>query len=186
MSRLRPDWPNFKQSPYGSGLSDCEVVAADIADSAITSAKIADSAIVSADIQNGTITAADIYDTTILTRTIIIHATDTVLAVGDTLATFFIPAEFNNYDLVRAEAAVKIADTTSRVTVQVRDVTGAADMLSVKTTIDTAEKTSYTADTASVVDTTNDTLATGQEIAIDIDSATSAQDLYIILSVRKP
>lgn len=168
-------------------IQDSTIVAADLADCAVTSVKLGDSAATTAKINDGAITASKLYDTTILTRLIEIHATDTTLAVGDTLATFFVPTEFDSYDLVRAAAAVKIVSTTGTPTIQLRDVTGTGDMLSTKITIDSGEKTSYTAVTAPVVDTTNDTLLSGQEIAIDIDSAgTAAEDLYVILSVRKP
>ena len=171
------DWLEIADSGILSGLiADSAVITAKMPDCAVTTLKLADSAV----------TAPKLYDTTILTRIIEIHATDTTLAVGDTVATFFVPIELNNYDLVRAEAAVKVASTAGTPTIQIRDVTGAADMLSTKITVDTAEKTSYTAVTASVIDTANDTLITGQEIAIDIDSAGNAEDLYVILSVRKP
>lgn len=147
---------------------------------------IADSAIGTNKLNDGGVTAAKHYDTTLPTRVIEIHVTDTSLVVGDTAVTIFIPAEFNGYDLVRAEAAVKISSTTGNPTIQIRNVTRSADMLSTKITLDTGEKTSYTAATPSVVDGANDSLATGDELAIDIDSAGSAQDLYVILSVRKP
>jgi hypothetical protein len=168
-------------------LKDSSVSTVKLLDSAVDSTKLADSAVSSAGIQDGTIVAADFYDTRLVTRIVEMHVTDTTLATGDTQATFFVPAELDSYDLVRAEAAVKVISTSGRPTIQLRDVTGAADMMSVKISIDSGEKTSYTSDTASVVDTTNDTVVTGQEIAIDIDSAgTGTQDLYVILSFRKP
>lgn len=159
----------------------------EISDSGVLTGLVADSAITTAKINNAAVTASKHYDTTIVTRIVEVHATDTTLAVGDTVATFFVPAEFDSYDLVRAEAAVKIVSTTGTPTIQLRDVTGTGDMLTTKITIDSGEKTSFTAATASVIDTTNDTVLAGTEIAIDIDSAgTAAEDLYVILSFRKP
>lgn len=158
-----------------------------VADSAVDSGAISDSAVSSANIQDGAIVASDFYDTTLPTRVMQIHATDTTLAVGDTLATFFIPAELNGYDIVRAEACVKVISTSGRPTIQLRNVTIAADVLTNKITLDSGEKTSYTSDTASSVNTSNDSVATGDEIAIDVDSAgTGTEDLYVIVSFRKP
>lgn len=177
MSRMRPVFPYFRLSPVGDIISDCEIGTLQLSDSSVTTAKL----------NGGSVTASKIYDTTILSRVIEIHATDTSLSVGDTLATFFVPAEFDSYDLVRAEAAVKVVSSSGTPTIQIRDVTGSADMLSTKITIDSGEKTSYTAAASSAIDTTNDTLLAGQEIAIDIDSAgTGTEDLYVILTVRKP
>lgn len=160
MSRLRPTVPWFRLAPVPNNI----VI---VPDSSVTASKMSDS--------------------TLHTRVVMIHATDTVVTTADTVATFFVPSELNGYDLVRAEACVKIPDgAPNRVTVQLRDVTGGGDMLVNKITIDATEKTSFTSDTASSIDTTNDTLVTGQEIAIDVDSASTAEDLYVILSVRKP
>lgn len=164
---MRPVHPHFRLSPHGDPITDCEVITSSIA--------------------AGSVTADKLSDTNTFRRLIHVHATDTSLSVGDTLATFFVPAEFDSYDLVRAEACVKVVSTSGRPTIQIRDVTGSADMLVNKITIDSGEKTSYTSDTASSIDTTNDTLLAGQEIAIDVDSAgTGAEDLYVILTVRKP
>ena len=162
------------------------MTSAKIGDSQVGANEIADSAITTAKLNNNGVTADKLSDSNALRRIIEIHVTDTVLAVGDTAATFFVPAELNGFDLIRAEACVKIADTTSRVTVDLRDASDSSALLVNKITLDTGEKTSYGSDTASSIDTTNDTLSTGQEIAIDIDSATSAQDLYVILTIRKP
>ena len=110
--------------------------------------------------------------------------TDTLLATGDSQFHFFIPPELDSWDLVDADAANATPSTTGTPTIQIRNVTDAADMLSTKITIDTAEKTSYTAATPPVIDTGNDSVVTGNEIAIDIDSAGTAEGLNIILSFR--
>jgi len=176
-------------------LSDCAVTSAKLGDTAVISSKISDCAIISSKlgdtavttgkINANAVTADKMSDSNILSRILEIHVTDTTLAVGDTAATFFIPAELNAFDLIKAEACVKVADTAGIPTIQIRNVTDAADMLTTKITIDSGEKTSYTAATASVIDTGNDSVATGDEIAIDIDSGTSAEDLYVILTFKK-
>jgi hypothetical protein len=168
-------------------IADSAIITAKMSDCAVTNAKLGDSAVSGVKLADSSITAAKMSDSTLHTRVIEIHMTDTTISVGDTAATFFVPAELNGYDLVRAEAAVKVYSTSGRPTFQLRDVADTLDMMVNKITIDSGEKTSFTSDTASSIDTTNDTLTTGQEIAIDIDSAgTGVEDVYIILSVRKP
>lgn len=167
-------------------LADSAVITAKMSDCAVTSAKLGDSAVSTIKINDGAVTASKLSDTSIPVRVIEIHATDTSLAVGDTLATFFIPAELNGYDLIGAYGAVKVVSTSGRPTIQIRNVTDSADMLVNKITLDSGEKTSYTADTAFSIDTANDCVETGNEIAIDIDSAgTGTEDLYVILSFIK-
>lgn len=111
--------------------------------------------------------------------------TDTTLATGDSQIHFFIPPELDSWDLVDADAAVSVVSTTGTPTIQIRNVTDAADMLSTKITIDSGEKTSYTAAIAPVIDTANDSVVTGNELAIDVDSAgTGAEGLNVILQFR--
>ena len=118
------------------------------------------------------------------TRIVQLLITDTTLATGDSQFHFFIPPEMDSWDLIDADAAVATASTAGEVTVQLRNVTDAADMLSTKITIDSGEKTSYTAATAPVIDTNNDSVITGNEIAVDIDSAGNAEGLNIIMQFR--
>ena len=168
------------------GIQDGSIVAADLADSAVDSGKLADSAVSSAGIQDGTIVAADFFDTNQPTRITQLVITDTTLATGDSQFHFFIPPELDSWDLVDADAANATPSTTGNPTIQIRNVTDAADMLSTKITIDTAEKTSYTAATPPVIDTANDSVVTGNEIAVDIDSAgANPEGLNVILQWRK-
>lgn len=168
-------------------IADSSVTANELADSAVSTIKMLDNSVTDQKINDGAVTASKFYDTSIPVRVMEIHATDTALAVGDTLASFFIPAELNGYDLISAYGAIKVVSTTGRPTIQIRNVTDGADMLVNKITLDSGEKTSYTSDTAFSIDTANDCVATGNEIAIDVDSAgTGTEDLYVILSFRKP
>lgn len=117
-------------------------------------------------------------------RLVQLVVTDTLLATGDSQFHFFIPPELDSWDLIDADAANPTPSTTGTPTIQLRNVTTAADMLSTKITIDTAEKTSYTAATPPVIDAANDSVVTGNEIAVDIDSAGTAQGLNIMLTFR--
>ena len=111
----------------------------------------------------------------------------TALTTGDGKIIFMIPEEMNGMNLVKAHAMVSTASSSGTPTIQIRNVTDNVDMLSTKITIDASEYTSYTAATAPVIDTTKDDVATGDRIAIDVDSAGSgAKGLTIFLAFRLP
>jgi hypothetical protein len=66
--------------------------------------------------------------------------------------------------------------------IQVRNVTQAVDMLTTRISIDNAENTSYTAAAPPVIDPANSTVATGDIIVVDVDTAGGAVGLDIILA----
>jgi len=107
----------------------------------------------------------------------------TILTVGDGKFTFAISAELNAMNLADADAYVTSVSTSGTPTIQIRNITnGNADMLSTPITIDANENTSYTAATPAVVDTSNDTVTTGDLVTVDVDVAgTGAKGLGIIL-----
>jgi hypothetical protein len=113
-------------------------------------------------------------------------ATD--LAVGDDLATFYIPSAVGGMNLVGVHAYVDAAGTTGTTDIQIHNETQAADMLSTKITIDSAETSSRTAATAAVIDTANDDVAAGDKIRIDVDaiSTTAPKGLFVELEFRLP
>ena len=114
-------------------------------------------------------------------------ADTTVLTTGDGKMLWTVPSDLGGMNLVDADAAVHTVSSSGTPTVQIRNVTQTADMLSTRITIDANEKTSYTAATAPVIDTANDDVATGDEIAIDVDVAgTGAQGLDVILVFQMP
>lgn len=109
------------------------------------------------------------------------------ITTGDGKAHVFIPALLNGHNLVAAHAAVTTVSSSGTPTVQIANVTQAADMLSTKITIDANEKTSYSAATPPVIDTGNDDVATGDELRVDIDVAgTGAKGLVVILTFEAP
>ncbi len=106
----------------------------------------------------------------------------TALTTGDGKLIFLIPAYLNGLNLTVAHAAVSTVSSSGAPTIQIRNVTQAADMLTTKITIDANENTSYTAATAPVIDTANDDVATGDLIAVDCDVAgTGAKGLIVYL-----
>lgn len=107
----------------------------------------------------------------------------TTLTTGDGKLTFCIPSELNNFNLTNAQAFVSTVSSSGTPTVQIANVTDSVDMLSTKITIDANEKTSYTAATPSVIDTTKDDVVTGDILRIDVDVAgTGAKGLGVILT----
>jgi hypothetical protein len=112
------------------------------------------------------------------------------VATGDGAgnARFFVPEEINGWNLVSVAAAVITAGTTGTTDIQIHNVTDAVDILSTKITIDSGEKTSYTAATAPVINTANDDVATGDELRFDVDavSTTAPQGLIVILGFQLP
>lgn len=100
---------------------------------------------------------------------------------------FIVPVELNGHNLVTVAAAVNTVSSSGTPTIQIRNVTQTADMLSTRITIDANEKHSSTAAAAAVIDTGNDDVATGDEIAFDIDVAgTGTKGLTVIMGFQLP
>ena len=114
----------------------------------------------------------------------------TAITTGDGKAGFMVPTKLNGWNLIRCNAGLLGAQSTSGTpTVQIRRVRSgsAADMLSARITIDANESTSHTAATPPVIDTANDDVATGDLIYVDVDVAgTGAKGLIVDLSFQAP
>lgn len=103
-------------------------------------------------------------------RTVSVLINDgTALTTGDGKAYIRIPDECSGFNLVGARAS-RVAGTGT-LTIQIANVTQAADMLTTKITVDTSETDSSTAAVAVVIDTANDDVATGDRLRIDVDDA---------------
>lgn len=106
----------------------------------------------------------------------------TAATTGDGKVIFFIPEWWNGLSLVDCDAYVTGASSSGALTIQIRNITKAVDMLSTAITIDVSELSSLTAATASVINYSNNTVASGDQIAIDVDGAgTSAEGLGVVL-----
>lgn len=111
----------------------------------------------------------------------------TALATGNGKAIVMIPVELNGMNLVDCEAFVTTVSSSGAPTVQIRNITDSQDMLSTEITIDANEKSSLTAATAPVINTSYDDVTTGDLIAIDVDGAgTGAKGLGVLLSFQTP
>lgn len=109
------------------------------------------------------------------------------ITTGDGKMYFRINSELNGFDLWAVAAHVTTVSSSGIPTIQIANVTQAADMLTTKLTIDANEKDSKDAAAAAVIDTANDDVATGDELRVDIDAAgTGAKGLIVELTFRKP
>lgn len=95
---------------------------------------------------------------------------------------FEIPEDLAGKKLLKARAFVTTASTSGLPTVQIRNATAAADMLSTPITIDVGATSSRNATTAAVVDPAHCTVADGDQISVEITAAGSgAKGLGVIL-----
>lgn len=109
------------------------------------------------------------------------------ITTGDGKAYWRVPAVMNGYNLVAVAAHVTTASSSGTPTIQINNVTQGADMLSTRITIDANEKDSSTAAAAAVIDASNDDVATGDEIRIDIDTAgTGTKGLMVEMTFQLP
>ena len=117
-----------------------------------------------------------------------VTAAATSIATGDGQAFFRVPSVMNGWNLVGVAASVFTAGTTNTTDVQVRNVTDSVDILSTVITIDSTEVDTSTAATPAVINTSNDDVATGDRIAIDVDAThtTPAKGLYVELVFQLP
>lgn len=104
------------------------------------------------------------------------------LATGDGQVIFVISSDIGGMHLVDADAFVSTVSSSGTPTVQIRNVTQAADTLSTKITIDANEYTSYTAAAPPAIDPAHSLVATGDLIAVDVDVAgTGAKGLGVVV-----
>lgn len=128
------------------------------------------------------------YGTAVVPLIVFNDSTDCATGDGAGDIWFRVPSVLNGFDLVGVAACCQTAGTTGTMDVQVHNVTQAADMLTTKITIDSAETDSSTAATPAVIDTANDDVATGDQIRIDVDAVhtTPAKGLLVELQFRLP
>lgn len=118
-----------------------------------------------------------------VTVTILVVDNLTTITTGDGKEFLFIPDNLAGLNLIGVRAFVSTVSSSGIVRCNVRNVTDGVDMLTTRVSIDANEKTSVTAATAAVIDTTHDDVALGDEIAIDIDDAgTGAKGLQVALT----
>jgi len=108
------------------------------------------------------------------------------LTTGDVKAYWRCPDLYAGWDLVGAAAHVTTASSSGDITVQVRNITQAANMLTRAIAINEGELDSKDALPA-LIDTTNDDVAEGDAIAVDVDAAgAGTKGLFVELQLRLP
>lgn len=109
------------------------------------------------------------------------------ITTGDGKAYFRVPSTMDGMNLVEVAMSLTTASSSGIPTVQIRNATQTADMLSTKLTIDASETDSSTAANAAVIDAASDDVASGDKIHIDIDVAgTGAKGLLVQMIFRLP
>ena len=112
-----------------------------------------------------------------------VYSDTQTVATGDGKFIFEVSEDMDGMNLIDVETYVTTASSSGNPTVQIRNVTQTADMLTTRCEIDANEKNSKDAATQAVIDTANDDVAWGDHIAIDVDVAgTSAMGLGVILT----
>lgn len=113
--------------------------------------------------------------------------TGSTVTTGDGKFIFAVSDDMDGMDLVDADAYVSTVGSGT-VTVQIRNITQTADMLSTAITIDAGENTSYEATTQPVINTATDDVTVADMIAIDVDGAGGgdAKGLGVILEFAHP
>lgn len=148
---------------------------------------------ISAPTLNGTPTIGDAaawrtaVGVNIRTISIVLMAPTTAASTGDGKAYFEVPASMNGAVITAARLRAITAGTTGTTDVQLHNVTDAVDVFSTKLTIDSTEPSSSTAATPVVINTSNDDLATGDLLRVDVPavSTTPPQGLIFTIEVTK-
>lgn len=124
-----------------------------------------------------------------------VFAAATALSTGDGKKYIPIPAALAGFNLIRLHAILFAKSTSGTPTVQIArgrraDATSAhtfADVLSTLITVDANEYDSRTAATQPVINTSNDDLADGDLLRVDVDGAgTAATGMWITFEAQKP
>lgn len=111
-----------------------------------------------------------------------VFADDELVSAGDGYLFFDVDDDLGGAKLTAVYAYVSTVSSSGAVTIQIHNVTGAADMLSTALTIDASEKRSKTAAIAAAIDPAQAAVADGDEIRIDVDGAgTGAKGLLVTL-----
>jgi len=108
------------------------------------------------------------------------------VATGDGAGDVFyrVPSIMDGYNIVEVACHVQTSGTTNTTDVQLRNVTDTADVLSTKCTIDSGETDSSTAATAPAINTSNDDVATGDELRFDVDSVSTTAPKGLLVEVQ--
>ena len=105
-------------------------------------------------------------------------------ATGDGKKYWTVPSILNGMNLIRVSASIVTAGTTGTLTVQVHNLTDAADMLSTRITIDSAETHTKTAATPAVINAATDDVATDDVLRFDIDTVHTTEGFGLVVNLE--
>src|SRR5690606_16625741 len=109
------------------------------------------------------------------------------LTTGDGKNFYRIPATLNGWRIVAVAAHVTTASSSGAPAFQIHNVTESVDVLSTALTIDPNEKDASTAATPAAINTSNNTVATGDELRFDCDTAgTGTKGASVEVTFEKP
>lgn len=102
---------------------------------------------------------------------------------GDT--SFIVPVEFNNFKVTSVSAAVSTAASSGTLTLNLRNRTDGVNILSTAATIDVNERSTTTAATPLVIDQSNNTITTDDDVCVQVTvTGTNAYGLKVKAGVR--
>lgn len=104
------------------------------------------------------------------------------VTTGDGKFYFEIPPGLGGMNLVSVHAKVITAGTTNSTTIQIHNLTQAADMLSALLEVETGETSSRTSAPGPTIDTANDDVADGDIIRIDVDTVSTTPPKGLIIN----
>jgi hypothetical protein len=115
-----------------------------------------------------------------------VFADDEVVVTGNYKFIFAIPEELNQFILVTAEAYVSTDSSSGDIEIMIEKL-GDSDMLLSPIIIDAGELSSYTSASPSEINSSQDDVATGSQISINVtDGGTAAKGLGVILRFDRP
>lgn len=130
-------------------------------------------------VDSGTVTIEPVVE-----EQVVVFAPGVNNATGDGKYYIHVSKAMDGKDLTHVHAEVIVAGTTGVLTVQVHNLTDAADMLSTELTVDTGETGSDTAAAPHVVDTAADAVAEDDVLRIDIDTVHTTPATGLILTLQ--
>ena len=111
------------------------------------------------------------------------YAFDKDVKIGDGCDYFTVPSRYNGKSILSVHVGCYTPPSGGLLTAQVHNLTDAVDICSTLPTIDSGEKSSFTAATQPVVDQANNVLATGDVLRFDVDGANGAKGLDYLITV---
>ena len=124
-------------------------------------------------------------------RYIAFPVSSTIAASGTTVGqncagdlSFQVPSQFNNFKVTTVVASVTTANSSGTLTANIRNRTDGVDVLSTALTIDANERSSTTAATPAVINQSNNTITTDDDVCVQVSATgTGHSGLQVIVGV---